>query len=174
MNFLDILFVIPLLWFAWKGFSKGLIVEIASLAALIAGIYLAMNFSWYVGGYLGNLFDGNPKYITLAAFAITFLGVVILVQLVGRLVSRSVEKMAMGFLNKLGGAAFSVLKVAFILSILINYYGMIDTRQKLIPPKMREESLLYKPLEKVSPLIAPRLKAIGSEIQESREKETQI
>lgn len=174
MNFLDILFAIPLLWFAWKGFSKGLIVEIASLAALVAGIYLAINFSWYVGGYLGNLFNGNPKYITLAAFAITFLGVVILGQLTGRLVSKMVEKMAMGFLNKIGGAVFSLIKVAFILSILVNYYGMIDTHQKLIPPKMRDESLLYKPLEKVSPMIAPKLSSIQKEIRGSQEEETQI
>jgi membrane protein required for colicin V production len=170
MNFLDILFAIPLLWFAWKGFSKGLIVEIASLAALLAGIYLAIHFSWYVGDHLGALFNGNPQYIGLAAFAITFLGVVILVQLTGRLVSRMVEKMAMGFLNKLGGAVFSMLKVAFILSILINYYGMIDTHQKLIPSELRNESLLYRPLEKVSPMISPKLRAAQEDLKILPEK----
>lgn len=167
MNFLDILFGIPLLWFAYKGFSKGLVVEIASLVALIAGIWLAVNFSWYVGGYLGKIFNGNPKHISSAAFAITFIGVVILMHLLGKMVSKMVEKIALGFLNKLAGGAFGLLKVAFIISVVLYLYGSVDTRMTLIPQELRKESLLYEPVEKIAPVVIPKLRAEKDKILSS-------
>jgi len=44
-NHWDIILFIPLAFAAWKGFRKGFIVELASIIALIAGIYIAANFS---------------------------------------------------------------------------------------------------------------------------------
>ena len=41
VNLLDILIIVPLLLFAWNGYRKGLIIEIASLAALVLGLYAA-------------------------------------------------------------------------------------------------------------------------------------
>ncbi len=52
MNWLDIVLAIPLLWFTYKGFRNGLIIELASLAALILGIFIALHFSFYAEDYL--------------------------------------------------------------------------------------------------------------------------
>ena len=57
MNWLDIVLAIPLLWFMYKGFRNGLIIELASLAALILGIYVALHFSFYVKDYLVDSFE---------------------------------------------------------------------------------------------------------------------
>ncbi len=42
MNWLDIGIAVPLVWGAYVGFKKGLVIELASLAALILGIYAAI------------------------------------------------------------------------------------------------------------------------------------
>ena len=42
MNFLDVILVLPLIFAAWWGFTKGLIIEIASVLALTLGIYGAV------------------------------------------------------------------------------------------------------------------------------------
>ena len=45
INLLDIILLIPLLLFAWNGYKKGFIIELASLAALVLGLYMAFFFS---------------------------------------------------------------------------------------------------------------------------------
>jgi len=45
MNYLDIALVIPMVYGIVRGFSKGIVNEITSLAAIGIGVYLALNFS---------------------------------------------------------------------------------------------------------------------------------
>ena len=52
INLLDIILLIPLLWFGYNGYKKGLIIEIASLAAFILGLYFAFYFSDFTAEYL--------------------------------------------------------------------------------------------------------------------------
>jgi membrane protein required for colicin V production len=39
MGILDIVFIIPIVWLAYIGFKKGLIVELSTLVALILGVF---------------------------------------------------------------------------------------------------------------------------------------
>ena len=48
MNYLDIIIVVPLVYGLIKGFSNGLIKEVTALVALLAGVYVAINFSLYL------------------------------------------------------------------------------------------------------------------------------
>ena len=45
MNYLDIILSIPLLWGLYKGITRGIIKELASLLALVLGTYGAIHFS---------------------------------------------------------------------------------------------------------------------------------
>jgi membrane protein required for colicin V production len=55
MNYLDIILAIPLLWGLYKGVSKGIIKELASLVALIVGIYGAVHFADSIQGQLEKI-----------------------------------------------------------------------------------------------------------------------
>ncbi len=57
MNVLDIILAIPILWLAYKGFTKGLIIEISTLAALVLGIYASLHFSYITADFLRNNLD---------------------------------------------------------------------------------------------------------------------
>jgi len=155
MNFLDIILIIPVIWFLYRGFTKGFIIELASLIALIAGIWVAIHFSFYVGDFLGKHMEIGEKYLGIISFIITFLIVVIVVIIVGKIVERFVDLIALGFLNKLAGAVFGILKAAFIMSIIIFIINSFDDDSSIITPKMREGSLLYKPVESLFPMIIP-------------------
>ena len=72
MSFLDIIIGILLVWGLYKGLKNGLFVELASLIALIAGIYGAIHFSYITGDYLAEQFDWSDQYLKIAAFLITF------------------------------------------------------------------------------------------------------
>lgn len=158
MNLLDIVLLIPIVWLAIRGFSKGFIIEAVSLAALIGGIWAAFHFSWYTGDFLSHHFDIGQKYLGIIAFIITFILVVILVHFIGRLIEKLVNLVALGFLNKLAGLVFGGLKAAFLLSIIIFFINTLDSNQKLIKPEYKESSLIYKPVRALFPSLLPVLK----------------
>lgn len=158
MNFLDIIIVVPLLWALYKGFKKGLIIEIASLAALLLGIYGGIHFSDAVAGFLQEKFDWNSQYMPLISFTITFLGIVLLVYTIGKVIEKIVDIVALGIANKILGAVFGLLKVAFILSVVIIIFDNFDSKMKIIDQEKKENSMLYKPLKSFSVAVIPKLK----------------
>ena len=133
MNYLDIILAIPLLWALYKGFSKGLIIEVASLIAIVLGVYGAIHFSYFIT----NALHLTSSYSPLISFAITFLIIVIVVYLLAKMLEKSVDLLALGFLNKLAGAIFALLKIAFIVSVLLMFFNKIDSKTGLLPKKQK-------------------------------------
>lgn len=155
MNYIDIILGILLLWGLIKGLSKGLFVSLASLLALVAGIYIAVHFSHIVGDYLKQYVDWQETAIKLSAFAITFILVVILVSLAGKILTKIADYAALGILNKILGAAFGVLKMAFIASVIIIFVDAINRNITIIKPETINQSILYKPVRKLAPMVLP-------------------
>jgi membrane protein required for colicin V production len=158
MNYLDIFIAIPLLWAVYKGFTKGFVIALASLVALIAGIYCAIHFSGITGEYITRWFSPNPKYLPLFSFSVTFLFVVGIVYLTAFLIDRFITATGLGIINRIFGIVFNLAKMALILSVimsLFNYAGIINP---LIPEKHKQESLLYGPVSRIAPAVFPYLK----------------
>ena len=72
MNYIDIILLILLVLSAINGFRKGLIEELAGLAALILGIWAALQFSGLVASLITEYFNYQSKYLPVIAFAVTF------------------------------------------------------------------------------------------------------
>ncbi|MBS4058737.1 MAG: CvpA family protein [Bacteroidetes bacterium] len=157
MNYLDIIIAVLLLFSAYNGYSKGLVIELASLAALILGVYVAILFSDVTGDFLSRYFELHTKYLSIIAFMLTFVLVLIAVMLVGKLVEKFVDLLLLGFLNKLAGAVFGILKGALILSIIIFLLNYFDAEKKLISKDSRKSSFLYNRIEQIAPTIYKKL-----------------
>jgi len=157
MNWLDIVLAIPLLWFMYKGFRNGLIIELASLAALILGIFIALHFSFYAEDYLRENFEIAEKYLYIISFAITFVIVALSVFLVGKIIHKLVSIVALGFLNRLAGGIFGLLKAALVLSVILYFLNGFDTDSSILKQDVKEKSILYEPIKSIVPMIIPRL-----------------
>jgi membrane protein required for colicin V production len=153
MNYLDIIFAIPLVWGIFRGFKKGLVIEIATLIAAVAGVWGAVHFSYFISGIL-NL---TSPYAPLISFAVTFLIIVIIIFLLAKLLEKSINLLALGFLNKLAGAFFGLLKYAFLLSILLLIINKASVNKPLIPEEVQKGSMLYPPISGFAPYIIPKL-----------------
>ncbi|SEK72484.1 membrane protein required for colicin V production [Aquimarina amphilecti] len=167
MNYIDIILGILLLWGLIKGFSKGLFVSLASLVALVAGIYISVHFSHLVGGYLEQYVNWGDGALKLTAFAITFIGVVILISLAGKLLTKIADFASLGILNKLLGAVFGVLKFAFIASVIIIFVDAANRSLHLIKQETLDTSILYTPVKKLAPMVLPNI------LKDTNEKETE-
>ena len=157
MNILDIIFIIPIVWFAYRGFSKGLIIGVTTLIALILGIYLSIRFSGVVAGFLMSNFEWDEKYIPIISFVITFIGVVFVIYLIGKILEKFIDMIALGFLNKLFGGLFGIVKAVVLLSVIIYIINSFDRQQKVFTEKLQQGSILYEPVESVVPQILPLL-----------------
>lgn len=156
MNYIDLIIALFLAWFAYKGFTKGLIIELASLAALILGIYAALYFSDVTADFLVTYFKAGKKHLSLVAFVLTFILVVIGVVTLGRILEKFIDILLLGFLNKLTGAVFGILKGMLILSLLLMLLAYMGVGN-LLNEKTRESSLFYEPVESVAPLLYQQL-----------------
>lgn len=144
LNYWDIVITIILLLAAWGGFKKGLIYEVATLIALVLGVYGALLFSDTAATYLGDTFGTNPEITPILAFCLVFLGIVVVVHLIGKLFTKAADLAALGFINKFSGALFAVLKRALILSVFIMLAGVFwkDALWNPSEPQARESVLL--------------------------------
>lgn len=172
MNIIDIVLIIPIAWLAYRGFKKGLIIELASLAALILGIYAALYFSGIVADFLTNNLNIQTDYLSIISFIITFIGVVILVHFLGKLLEKIINMVALGFINKLFGAVFGILKAAILLSIIILILNHFNS--KLISEEKKESSFLYNPISDIAPLLWDKLQDMNINDEKFKEEKEKI
>jgi membrane protein required for colicin V production len=151
MNLLDILFLVPLLFALYRGFKKGLIHMISSLAALVLGIVGAIKLRPVFASALDSVFSISPEYVHVIAFAVAFVSIVIIVHLVAFLVEKLVKAVALSLVNRVLGMAFGLLGTSFVISMILWPINEVNKEKQLIKPERIEGSLLYKPLSGFAP-----------------------
>jgi membrane protein required for colicin V production len=155
MNYIDIIILIILGFSLFRGFRNGLVIEIASLAALVFGIWGAIKFSSFTANKLYEYFDMTGQYIGIVSFIITFIIIVIIIHFIGMLIDRLMEAVALGFLMKLLGIVFAVLKTTLVLSVIFVILNSIDAKRPFLPKEKIEESVLFNPISDIAPALFP-------------------
>jgi membrane protein required for colicin V production len=157
MIFIDIILVAVFILAGFAGYKKGFVGELASLAALLLGIWGAIKFSDYTAGLLTEHLHLTTAYLPLIAFAITFFIIVIAVHFIGKIVEGIFEMAFLGFANSILGVVFGVLKTAFILSVVLVILEKADVKMNFLPKDIAEKSLFYRPIQRLAPSIFPDL-----------------
>jgi len=155
MNFLDIILVALLLFAFIRGLIKGFFVEIASLVALIAGVFGALHFSDFAADFLREKVSWDDNYISLTAFSITFIIIVITITMLGKALTKIASFAFLGWLNKLLGGIFALLKSVLILSIVLLLFSKVNNTIPFVENKILEESYFYEPIKEFTLMIYP-------------------
>lgn len=148
MNILDIIILIPVAWFGFKGLKNGLIRELASIAALVLGVWATLRFSDYVAAKLGD-----TMAIKAVAFVLTFFAVLVAVHFAGILVEKVVKLVIPAWLNNIFGLLFGAAKALLVVSVLLYFVTIVDFKEMLLKPEVKEKSLIYKYTEPMVPSI---------------------
>jgi len=170
MSILDACIIIPIIWGAYKGFKKGFIIEVFSFLALILGIACSFKFAHLATAYLQDHFDINSLLLPFISFILVFVGVVILVFSIAKLIDKFLKIIALGFVNKCAGGLFSLLKYAFMVSIILWLCSQVN----LINPETKAHSLLYSYVEPFAPRIINSLSLVIPGIGELMESIDQM
>lgn len=157
MNSLDIILAIFLIIGLIQGLRKGFFIELASLVGLILGVVGAIYFSHIVAGFLVSFTSWEEQTLNLVSFAVTFIGIVIIVSLIARILTKAADIVALGVLNKLMGSLFGLIKTAFFLSVLLLFINSIEKEMSFMDQEKKEASILYKPVASLAPMVLPKL-----------------
>ena len=155
MNFIDYIIIVILILSLLGGYKNGLIAELASIAALILGIWGAIHFSQITTEQLIRYFKLQTEYLDIISFAVTFLIIVILVHIVADVVSKMVEPGLLGVFNKMGGVIVGLLRSLLFLSIMLMIFDRIDNDMHFIPENAKKESRMYESIRNLAPSIFP-------------------
>jgi len=155
MNWIDFVIIALLFFGLLQGFIDGLIIEIAELAALVLGIWGAIHFSWWTADKLSGWFDMQSSWTGVISFAVTFIAIVIVVYLVGKILDSLMKAISLGFVVKALGAFFGVIKTALILSVIFVFLNTIDEKKHFLPSATIKNSFFYNPIADLVPSVFP-------------------
>ncbi|MDN3675218.1 CvpA family protein [Flavobacterium branchiarum] len=157
MSFFDMILGALLIFGLYQGIKNGLFVEVASFISLLLGIYLAIKFSSLMKEIIAKHVSWNPNTIQITAFILTFIVVVIAVYLLAKFLTGIADFAQLGWLNKLGGGLFRILKTVLILSVVFTLFEKINFNHTFAKKETLDKSIFYNPIQKVASFIYPSI-----------------
>lgn len=158
LNIIDIIILALFIPAIWVGISKGLVRQIAGLAALILGVWGAYYFSDFVANKLKPFLDVDQSTLSLISFIGVFLIILIAVILIGRAAEGIIKITLLTWIDRLLGIFFSILKTAFILSLIIYLLNSINEIWDFLPKEKLSNSEVYKFISRIAPSVFPYIK----------------
>ena len=153
MNYLDLILGGLIAYGAVKGFFKGLIIEAASLLALLLGVVCALLFSAALGDLLATYFKDSPLPPAGVIFIGIFIAVIFAVNLLAKGITKILKMAALGFVNRVFGALFGALKFALALSALLLLIDQFSFLFQYFDTEILDESYLYEPLKSLGEIM---------------------
>lgn len=138
-----------------RGFLRGLVRQLASLVGLVAGLLIARALYASVGEYLSVQIGTSVKVSQVIAFFLIWIAVPLLLSVVAFLLTKALQIIQLGFLNRLLGALLGGLKYALVLSLMLQFLTFIDKEGEIIPDKTKKDSKFYDRIENFTDIFIP-------------------
>lgn len=157
MHLFDLLLLILLaLGFFW-GLRKGLIQTLASLLALILGVYVALTFAGDLAQWLTEWFNWTKKNADWVSFILLFILTVMVIVTLGKWITKIAGLVALGWINRLLGALLYTAQTALILSYVLWFFAQVQLDDYLLPENTKTEAKSYALIAGFAPKITPMI-----------------
>lgn len=153
---IDAVFALLILLACIKGYRKGLIIALFSIIAFIVGLAAALKLSAVVAAKLSTTISASGKWLPVISFILVFLIVVLLVNLAGKMLQKSVEMVLLGWVNRIGGMILYALLYSIIFSIFLFYAVQLH----FIKPETIRASQCYSFLQPLGPAVIDKLGSV--------------
>ncbi|MBR6054765.1 MAG: CvpA family protein [Bacteroidales bacterium] len=160
MQTIDIILAICFVPAIIRGISKGFLEQAASLIALFLSVWMAFRFSSLAADWLRPRIEIQDTLLNVIAFVLVLVVVSIATVLLGKLLSKLVKVVMLGWLDKLLGVVFALLCTAVILGVLIVSFDTLNTKFQMVSPERLDSTVLYSSLRSISWFLFPYLKEL--------------
>lgn len=158
MNILDIILLICFIPAIVQGIRKGFIAQAISIISIIAGIWASARFANIVTGWISQYITASEQILKVVAFALILVAVFLALAALGKLLEGMFKLVMLGWLNKLLGVMFALLKAALIVGLIIIAFTSLNETFHFVKEATLNESVLYPPLKKIAFDVFPYLK----------------
>ena len=160
MTIIDIILLVVIGAGAVIGFIKGFIKQLASILGLIVGLLAAKALYVSVAERVFSKITDSMTFAQILAFVVIWIVVPLWFLLVAALLTKAMEAVSLGWLNRWLGAGLGALKFLLLVSLLICVVEFIDSDNTMIDRTMKEESVLYYPIESFAGMFFPAAKEV--------------
>lgn len=161
MNGLDIICGLLLLWGVWRGWREGIIMQLCGIVALVIAVYFAYRY----GNYVGSWFSLEGVAAEAVGFLLILLLVVVGMAFLGRALRSLFRFAGLGMFDVFGGAVLGGIKVALLLSVVLQAFGALHVVRGLDNPERTSRSWLCEPIMETGEAIFPYLKFVTDQIK---------
>lgn len=158
MNILDAIILIALIPAIIQGLRKGFISQAISIISIVAGIWASARFANIVTEWVSQYITASEQVLKIIAFALILVVVFIVLGLLERLLESILKIVMLGWINKLLGLLFSLLKAVLIIGLIILAFSSLNSSIGLVKPEVIEGSALYEPVKDIAEAIFPYIK----------------
>lgn len=162
MNILDVILLVCFIPAIISGLRKGFIAQVVAIISIVLGVWLSVKSATLVGSWISQWIEASPQLINIISFAIIFIAVAVLLFTIGKLIEATIKIIMLGWLNKLLGVLFSMLKCILIIGFLIIVFEAINDTFGLVPESYLSDSLLYAPFRDIADSVFPLFKELLS------------
>lgn len=147
----DIIIIVLVLFGAYQGYKDGFLMGVATLVALMLGVFIAFKFTGAGMEFLQEKFNADKAFLPYLSFFLIFLAIVVLVTLLGRFLRRSIDKTFLGRIDEAFGSVLGAFKMLFMLSITL---WIVDSFKIDLPSGWARDSVVYPFTAHLAPSIA--------------------
>lgn len=158
MSILDVILLICFIPALIQGLQKGFIAQVISIASIIIGIWASSRFADVVGEWLAKYITVSDQIMKVVSFALILIAVFLALAAVGKLLEGMFKMVTLGWLNRLLGLVFSLVKTSLILGLLIMVFTSLNETFNLVSEATLNESVLYTPFKEAAFKIFPYIK----------------
>ncbi len=151
MKTLDIVLLVPLLWGAYNGYKKGLLMSFVAVAAFVIAVVLGFRLLHVGLEWISPHLSGVPRRVLpYIGFSTIFFPIIFLVNKLGQMLRSSWKYTLIGSFDSVAGAIVGLMLWAFGASVVIWMITSIGVR---IPTESRRDTVVYPVVEPMAPLI---------------------
>lgn len=125
---------------------------------LVAGLFVARALFASTGERMAEVVGTSVTFAQILSFFLIWLLVPVLLSMMTSLITRVIEAVHLGIVNRLLGACLGFVKLVLFVSLVIHFIEFADSEDILINETTKHCSLLYYPLAEFSDIFCPILR----------------
>jgi len=166
MNYLDIIISLVLFYGLFKGFTRGLIIEAASLLSIIIGIFGALTFTPIIESLLSYFISSDKLPSSVIIFTVSLILIVLGVNFFAKNLTKFIKLVSLGGINKVLGGVFGVSKYILLFGILLVFVDQFSFMFEFFESNVLDESIMFESLKNVGYYILQLLESNDVKIPE--------
>lgn len=134
------------------------------MVGLIVGLLIARVMFNTVAEKLAPALGSSVTFAQIVSFLIIWIAVPIGLSILASLLTKAMDGINIGWINRLLGTALGGVKYILIIGIVIHVINYIDPHNHIISETKKKDSALYYPMDKISTLFFPLAKDFTKQI----------